>query len=129
MELYIEPIKPQRNYKNGRFLKGHESPFKGKKWENLMTPESIERNKKRATETLLKCSRKNSGGHGKKPVVAIESGRFVGSFESLNDASRKLKLPQSNISGCCNGKKYTHVQGINFFFESDFEKWSKLIIE
>lgn len=124
MELYIEPIKLQRNPKNGQLLKGCKVHNKGKKWTDYMPEESVkiilEKMPHKGNHELWKTRRKQ--------VVGIKKGKFIGIFESGAKAAEKLGLKQQSISKCCTGimKK---TGGINFFYESDFEKWSKLINE
>lgn len=127
MELYIEPIRPTINKKNGQFLKGHEPFNKGKKWEDYLPEEKIERMRK---QILSMCGqgRKDIGGWNKKAVVAIKNGEFYGYFESCIDAAKKLKVQSRNVSHVANGKR-KRCGGYEFYFESDFNKWNERITQ
>lgn len=126
MELYIEPIRPTINKKNGQFLKGHEPFNKGKKWEDYLPEEKIERMRK---QILSMCGqgRKDIGGWNKKAVIAIKNGEFYGYFESCVSAADKLQVQRRNVSHVANGKR-KRCGGYEFYFESDFDKWNERII-
>ena len=122
MELYIEPIRFQKNKLNGRYLKGHTPFTKGKKWNEYMDMNN-------AAKMLGNLNRKGNPVLWKthvKPVIAIEKGILIGFFESGVSASRKLKISKSNITACCKKQRKT-AGGMNFFYENDFENWHKLI--
>lgn len=127
MELYIEPIRPTINKKNGQFLKGHEPFNKGKKWIDYLQKDKIIKMKKQIL-SLSGGGRKDIGGWNKKAVVAIKNGEFYGYFESCSDAGRKLKVQIRNVSNVANGKR-KRCGGYEFYFESDFNKWNERIIQ
>lgn len=126
MELYIEPIRPTINKKNGQFLKGHEPFNKGKKWIDYLPEDKIERMRKQIL-SLRGGGRKDIGGWNKKAVVAIKNGEFYGYFESCIDAGQKLNVCSRNVSQVANGKR-KRCGGYEFYFESDFDKWKERII-
>lgn len=126
MELYIEPIRPTINKKNGQFLKGHEPFNKGKKWIDYLPEDKIERMKKQIL-SLSGGGRKDIGGWNKKAVVAIKNGEFYGYFESCVSAADKLQVQRRNVSHVANGKR-KRCGGYEFYFESDFDKWNERII-
>ena len=48
----------------------------------------------------------------KSVLQFTRQGEFVAEFPSIHEAERQTKIPQSNISMCCNGdKKYSHAGG------------------
>jgi hypothetical protein len=124
MELYIEPEIPKYNRLNGQFLKGHEPHNKGKKWSEWMDGRKAKKVLRIAKRNLK--GRADFGGWNKKPIVAIKGDVFYGVFSSCIEASEKMKLQRRNISHVVNGNRKT-CGGYKFFFESDFEKWSKII--
>lgn len=126
MELYIEPIRPTINKKNGQFLKGHEPFNKGKKWIDYLPEDKIRKMKKQIL-SLSGGGRKDIGGWNKKAVVAIKNGEFYGYFESCIDAADKLNVCSRNVSHVANGKR-KRCGGYEFYFESDFDKWKERII-
>lgn len=56
-------------------------------------------------ERCLKVKRKITEKIGKKVVQFTFDGCFVEEFDSIKEASRKTKLPHSEISRCCSGKR------------------------
>jgi hypothetical protein len=134
MELYLEPERRTRNAINGRILPGHVPLNKGKKWGEYKVPK---KSRKKILANLTDEGRK-LGAKASKPllcikIVGILNGEFMGMFESASDAQRKMakigiKVCHENIRNCCKGKRQ-RAGGINWFYESDFEKWSKEIVE
>lgn len=126
MELYIEPIKLNRNPTTGRFLKGYIPHNKGKTWDSYTTEEY----RSRALENLKKGRggwHKTGAGMNRKRVVAIKNGKLCGVFNSIQEASAKTKITASQISCLCNKKPGQHtVGGFQWFFESD-NSWCDLI--
>jgi hypothetical protein len=126
MELYIPPVKPDRDPTNGRFLKGN-CPFcKGKKMSEWMDPQKIEK-----VMRCLEAGRKGDptiGGRNRRRVIGIKDGRVGGVYPSAREAGRRLGITGSNISYCCNGKLKT-CGGIMWFWEEDVEKWSKFLTD
>lgn len=127
MELYLpNPVFDKRkDFKTGRFLKGHQPFNKGLKWEEWMDGRKQKRVKRNLS--LKRNGRKDIGGWNKKQVIGIKEGRIFGVFPSAQHAAKKLNIQRRNICHCCNGKR-KKAGGVNWFFESDFEKWNKLII-
>jgi len=124
MELYIQPIKRQRNAVNGQFLTGS-TPFnKGKKWTDYMDMRKARRIKKN-----LELGRKgnpNIGGQNKREVVGIKDGKIYGVFESSTEAGKKLGLCSRNIRHCCEGKR-AKCGGVHWFHTSNIDSWKKLL--
>lgn len=134
MELYIEPVRITRNRVNGRLLPGHVPANKGKKWGEYNVPK---KSRKKILANLTDEGRRK-GALASKPricnkVVGIMNGEFIGEFESASDASRKMetigiKVCSENIRNCCKCKGRISAGGVKWFYEADFEKWSKEII-
>lgn len=127
MELYIEPIRLQRNAVNGKFLKGH-TPFNyGKKWSDYLH-EDVQNKLRKNLKIGRFLGNPNLPGWNKKAVVAIKEGKFCGVFESCVDAGTKLHVQIRNVSHVANGKR-KRCGGYEFYFESDFDKWCERITE
>lgn len=135
MELYIEPERRTRNAVNGRILPGHVPANKGKKWGEYKVPK---KSQKKILANLTDEGRR-LGTLASKPslckrIVGIQDGKFFGEFESAADAERKMKTKGikvcgQNIRNCCKGIGRVSCGGIKWFYEEDFEKWSKEIKE
>ena len=120
MELYIEPIRPQRNRINGQFLKRH-TPFnKGKKWTDYMDMRKARRIIRVAKKNLR--GRMDIGGYGKKQIIAFRDGEYIGVFESSTYAAKKLNLRAELIRKVCRGER-THTGGYKFYHETNYEQW------
>ncbi len=122
MELYLPPPPAIKNKQTGHFLKGHTPHNKGKKWDEFLSKE----HQKQALKNLSRKGNPNLAGWNKKEVIAIKNGKIFGVFKSANDAGRKLNLIASNIRLCCRGKR-KRCGGIYWFWEADFDRWSKYI--
>lgn len=81
MELYIEPIRPTINKKNGRFLKGHEPFNKGKKWSDYLPQEKIDKMRKQ----LLSLS-----GGGRKDIGGFSQCKTLSECKVANEHRRVL---------------------------------------
>lgn len=104
MELYIERERPQRNFKNGRYLKGHIPHNKGKKWSDYMDMRKAKRVKRIAINNLK--PRMDIGGWNAIPVVAYtDEEEYVAWFASSEDAERKTGIIARNIRSVCQGKR------------------------
>lgn len=102
MELVLEPIRPSRNKINGRFLKGHTSPLKGKKWESWLSKE-----KQLKALDALKASRpKTHPPRNNRPVMMIKDEKPV-YFPSAYEAWKMTGVSFKNINSCCRGKRKT----------------------
>lgn len=121
MELYIDPIRFDRNQKNGRFLKGHKIRATPRKWSEYMKPETQEICKK----NLLKGN-PNLGGTNSKRVVAISDGQFLGAFKSIHAASEQTGVCNRSIKHVLSCQRKS-AGGCVWFYESDEEKWLNLI--
>jgi hypothetical protein len=128
MELYIEPIRHNRNMKTGRFLKGHRPHNQGKRMNEYMTKSKIQNVKQNLHKGRGRKGPHKMSGWNKKSVIAIFENNIFGVFESSVEAARKLNLNDRNIRLCCEGKR-KKCGKINWFFEKDVDKWSKLLIE
>lgn len=51
-ELTLGPVRHEKNLRNGRFMKGSTPPLKGKKWEDVYSPEVIAKQKERIRHTF-----------------------------------------------------------------------------
>lgn len=119
----IEFKRPQHNFLNGQFLKGHEPHNKGKKWCEWMDMRKAKRIIRIAKQNLK--PNMNLGGHNKKKVVLItEDGRWF-CFESATKAAEILNLCRRNITHCCQGKRKKCGKYQWFYFEDD--TWTRLI--
>lgn len=143
-ELTLNPVRPDRNYKTGRFLKGRKTHNKGKKWDEYMSVEGQQRAKRGWINLSIyaeSAKRMRSPLSGKKPapVIGIENGRPM-YFPSIEAAARWINgLPQS-IHRCMhdnraktinkrNGKINTDhkYKGVRFYYEND-DSWMQKII-
>lgn len=122
MELYIEPIKINRNPVTGRFLKGSIPHNKGRKMNEYIDADKIERIKSIGIKNL--SPRLDIGGWNAKEVVAIRDGRFA-VFKSSEEAGRTLGITARNIRQCCD-KKRKSAGGFLWFWEKD-NVWASLI--
>jgi len=122
MELYLPPIKLDRNPINGRFLKGHIPYTRGKKWEEWMDLRKANRIKKNLR--IGGIPNTHFGDFNKRKVVGVIKGKGY-FFESLTDASKKIGLPVQNIGLCCQGKRKHSGGYMWFYFDSD--EWISLI--
>lgn len=122
MELYIEPIKLNRNPLTGRFLKGSIPHNKGKKITDYMDICKVEKVKRVGIKNLR--PNHNIGGWNAKKVVAVKDGLFS-VFDSSRQAGKTLGIEPRNIQYCCNKKRKT-AGGLQWFWEEDNE-WISLI--
>lgn len=126
MELYIEPIKLNRNPVTGRYLRGATPHNKGKTWNSYTTEDY----RIRALENLKKGRggwHKTGGGTNKKSVVAIKDGKLCGVFSSIQKAGAITRVSASLISYVCNKRPGRRsAGGFQWFFESD-NSWCDLI--
>lgn len=122
MELVIDRARPQRNLVTGRFLPGHASFNKGKKWSEWMSKKSQLHAMKGWKN--LKGRRDIGGWNARKVVMIREDGRwFV--FPSASEAGRKTGIQDTNIRSCCRKGRRT-AGGYRWFYESDNE-WMEII--
>jgi hypothetical protein len=96
MELYIEPIHPQRNFVNGRLLKGCVPFNKGLKWNDYMPKESQEKCRK----CLVHKGRKDIGAWNKKTVIVFTP-EGIRAFKSSVSCAKFLHRDPSNIRRAC----------------------------
>lgn len=138
-ELYIPPVKQDRNPATGRFLKGGTPHNKGKKWAEYMG----KRAQKRASKGWANLDkhrpkkRPDIAGRCRKPVIAVlDDGRWC-YFTHIGAAAKWLGGSQENVRRCChlnNSEAILHdckgrplgkintdhkYKGIRFYFESD----------
>lgn len=133
-ELYIPPMRITRNPKNGRYLKGHIPFSKGKKWNEWMPVDSIEKSLKglESGRGLYKGKILPPSIARRKKVIAIKDNQIFGVFDSIHDAGGSLHMSYKDISRCCNVNHnrtglFRRVKSINFFFEGDYELWKTII--
>ena len=102
-ELYIPAPRPRYNRTNGQFLKGHVPANKGKRWEEYMTEEAMQR-ASRGWENLEKYRptyRHDTAGRCRKQVVAVtDDGRFR-VFSYLGAAAKWIGGNRENVGRCC----------------------------
>lgn len=108
--------RPTRNFKNGRFMKGHVPHNAGKKWDEWLTKEQQAR--------ILEIGKKNLRvnpavrGWNKRAVVAINEKGEHAYCESAAEAARKLNLCRRNITSCCKGNRPKCGGLYWFYFDS-----------
>jgi len=133
MELYIAPLPRTRNPKNGRILPGFIPYNKGKKWGEYKVSK---KSRKKILANLSDEGRKKGTLASKprlcKKVVGILKGEFIGMFESAAQAQIKIKekgiaISATNIRHCCKGQRPS-AGGIKWFYEAEYEVWSKEIV-
>lgn len=115
-ELYIEPIRPTTNPKNGQFLKGHIPFNKGKKWSEWLDG----RKAKRILKNLKHTGNPDLPGCNRKAVVAIDKEGTFCVFPSSMAASKALNVNSRNIRSVCSKRRKT-AGGFLFFWETDPE--------
>ena len=104
-ELHIEPERVTRNLKNGRFLKGHPTHNKGKKWKEWMDMRKANKVKRIGLKNLL-LGRNDIGGWNAQPIFALDKeDNIVGWFASSCDAERKIGICARNIRSVLEGKR------------------------
>ena len=118
-ELFIEPERPQRNKKYGRFLKGHVPHNKGKRWEDYMDMRKAKRLKRIGMMNLN--GNMKLGGWNKKPCVRIDSEGNFKVYQSIEEAGKANGVYSTNICRCCKGKS-KNAGGYRWFYEDD-KKW------
>lgn|SRR5574344_914277 len=119
-ELYIEPERPQRNRKTGRFMVGHVPFNKGMKWNDFIPSEK----QRTIIDAAIKAFGSCKKGSYKRSVVMIDGDRYK-VFESAVDAWRKTGISRSNINRCCRHIS-TYAGGYKWFYEED-NQWCNLI--
>lgn len=113
MELTLEPVRIYRNKKTGRYMKGHPSPVKGKKWDDFLTKEQQER----ILENLRKAPKPRhiTAGWNKRAVMMItKEGKSV-YFPSAEEAKRVTGINAGNICSCCRGER-KHAGGCEWYW-------------
>jgi len=122
MELFLPPIKYDRNLVNGRFLKGCTPHNKGKTWKNYMDCEKQEK-VLMVGKNNLQPKHKNRRS---KSVIGIKDGKVIGIFNSSVEAMKKMGIKSENIRRCCKGERKT-AGNIQWFYEKT-NKWCEFII-
>ena len=134
-ELYLPPVKPERNRRTGRFLPGHEPHNKGKKWEEYV-PKKSQRRMRKGWKNLDKyrnCNgRPDTAGRSRKEVVAVRNNGKYRIFDFIGAAAQWLGGSRENIGRCCRNNQERHVnqktgkvntdhqyKGIRWYFTSD----------
>jgi hypothetical protein len=120
MELYLPPLRSNRNRPNGRFLKGCIPHNKGKKWADYM-----DMGKAKGVLDNLKKYRQAGNpkmyGWNKRKVIGIKDRKIVAVFESAEEAARKLSISASAIRNCCLGRSRRSL-GVSWYYE-DSDEW------
>lgn len=83
------------------------------------------RKAKRVLKNMVHIGRPDIGGWNRKAVIGIKNGQLT-YYSSAQVAGKILGIQRRNISHCCSGKR-KHCGGIQWFFESDIDKWINLI--
>jgi hypothetical protein len=107
---------PQKQRKNGRFVKGMTPHNKGKKWCEWMDG----RKQRKVRKCLIHTGNPILPGWNKKQVVGISIDGKACVFESSKDVERKLGIESRNVRGCCEGKR--NLAGGLFFMWA--ENWN-----
>lgn len=111
--------RPTRNFKTGRFMKGHIPHNAGRKWDEWMP----EKERERILEIGKKNLRVNPAvrGWNKRAVVAINEKGEHRYCESATKAAEILGLIRRNITSCCQ-KKREKCGGLYWFY-FDSSEW------
>lgn len=118
MELYIPPIRHNKNLTTGRYMKGSIPHNKGKKWDEWLSKDMQEKIKRGLARPVK--NRYNVGGWNKKAVIMIDSEGNRAYFESAEEVSRRTGIHSACIKRVCSKeRKQTH--GCRFFWFSDNE--------
>lgn len=119
MELTLEPVRVYRNKLTGRFMKGHPSPVKGKKWDDFLTKEQQEK----ILNNLRKAPKPKhiTAGWNKKAVMMIDKDGKATYFPSVAEASRRTGINPGNIGSCCREER-NHAGGYKWYYY-DSNKW------
>lgn len=136
-ELRLGPERRETNAVNGRFLKGHTSHNKGKKWDDFMSKaaqrraakgwKNLEKYRYRAKE-----NRSAYAGRNKKAVIAVMDDGTWKYFPHVGIAGRWSGGTRENVGRCCRYNESRHVnkkngkvntdhryKGVRFYFETD----------
>lgn len=130
-ELTFSEERPQRNFVNGRFLKGSEPHNKGKKWDEYMSKEGQERAKKGWKNMHRQEIRPANSGRPRRAVIALVDGR-PRYIKDIATAGRLINGRLGNVQRCCaenkkNGYERVHTyKGIAFFYEDD-DTWQAFV--
>lgn len=126
-ELHLSPVWKGRDFKTGRFLKGHTPANKGKKWNEFMDKRSQKRSAKGWKNLeLFRC--KGGGpnsGRPKKAVIAVMDNGGWKIFSYTAPAAEFVDGRRENVLRCCHqnashGKNTDHrYKGVRFYFEND----------
>lgn len=139
-ELHLAPVVTGRDATTGRFLKGHVSYNKGKKWSEWMPLRSQKRAAK-GWKNLDKFRPKvpsPNAGRPRRPVIGVlDNGKWI-YFDSLKTAAVRINGRRENIRRCCYwnmteagaGRAGSDHQykNIRWYYEND-DKWMSKIKE
>lgn len=134
-ELHLAPVATGRDATTGRFLKGHVSYNKGKKWSEWMS----ERSQKRAAKGWKNLDKRPTtpspnAGRPRRPVIGVmNNDRFV-YFPSIRTAADRINGRRDSIRWCCHANltgtgrvktdhRYRHIR---WYYEDD-ENWMNKI--
>lgn len=141
-ELYIPPVRPDRNKLTGRFMKGHVPHNKGVEgWQKSLPKRTQLRIAKgwKNVELHRPTIRPDTAGRARKKVVLVtDKGRFC-VFDYIGAAAEKVGVQRENISRCCrqNAERAVNLKtgrintdhkymGFRWYFESDPIWWDKI---
>lgn len=103
-ELYLPPVKPERNLRTGKFLKGHEPHNKGVAGWQKTLPKRTQRRIAKGWVNVEKyrcASRPDTACRSRKKVVAItDDGKFR-IFDYLGAAAEWVGGIRENVGRCC----------------------------
>lgn len=139
-ELNLPPERLERNAVTGRFMKGHKTHNKGRKWSEWMPKRSQRRASKgwKNLDTHRPKTRPDTAERLRRPVIGVTDAGEWAFFPYVGDAAEKLGISQRNISRCCmsnekgiSGKRRVintdhRYKGIRWYYESD-NKWTTKI--
>ena len=133
-ELYMPPVLPGRNPKNGRFIKGHTPANKGKKWGDYMGKRAMKR-AARGWANLDKYrpkTRPDTAGRCRKQVIAVMDDGAWCVLPYIGAAGEWIGGSRENVRRCCKSNMDRHASkktgkvntdhrylGVRFYYESD----------
>ena len=120
-ELYIPIERPQRNFVNGQFLKGHVPHCKGKKWDEWISKRKQAKLRKILREKCPHTGNPNLGGWNRKTIYALdEESNIIGIFSSSYDAEKKTGIKSRYIRNACQGIRQKRAGGYRWVYEENY---------
>lgn len=103
-ELYLPPVKPERNRKTGRWLPGHEPHNKGVEGWQKTLPKRTQRRIAKGWVNVEKyrcTTRPDTAGRCRKKVVVVtDEGKFR-IFDYIGAAAEWVGGSRENVGRCC----------------------------